>query len=576
MPIELDHHLIKAELKEYLSKQVEFTDYNFEGSNLSFLLDILAYNTHYNALYANMIINEQFLDSAIKRANVVSLAKHLGYVPRSSRAAGVLIDLGITKQGDTSFTIPQFTTFTGEKIVDKERKSIPFVTMSAATAFSPSGNFEFENIELRQGKIVTWNFTVTEEDQKFTLPSSEIDLTTLQVLISPIATSEFQRYEKGNYFRGYGPDSHIYFVEENSDGYYTLYFGDGIIGRRVEPGYVITARYLVTKGLEGNEISNFTSSLNTNYVRTVDNSKTQGGESRESVASVKFNAPRFYSSQGRAITPEDYRSIILSEIPQIESINVWGGDTETPPQYGKVFISIKPVGIDRVSRLLENEVYNILKNRGVVSILPVLVDPDYTYVGFTIRALYNRNIIANRRTVQENLFETIKNFFQLNLQTFDADFKYSKFIKALDVSSDAIESVTADITLQKRIITQGLQHFTFNNKILPGTIRTPLHDQMVFGLSRTGSVIDKEGVLLFQTVDSKNAINIGTIDYNTGIGQIKFDRFVGFNDAVSTKLRLTANIDLESRNISTKQNQILIIDDSSNGVNIIVEDTTLA
>ena len=571
MPTKLDHHGIKQELKDYLKQQSEFTDYNFEGSNLSILLDILAYNTHYNALYANMIINEQFLDSAIKRANVVSLAKHLGYVPRSKTAAGIVADMNVVDEGKTSMTLQRFTEFTGEK----EGKQYPFTNMSPMTAYDPDGNFNFNNLELRQGRIISHRFAVEQDDQRFTIPSENVDLTTLSVTVSPVAASEFERYQQGNYFRNYDHNSLIYFVEEDSRGFYTLYFGDGVIGRRVEKGMDVRVTYLVTKGAEGNDISRFTTILSANsIVPSTPGDRSSGGGEKEGIRSIKYSAPRFFSSQGRAITSEDYRSIILSEIDDVESINVWGGDTESPPQYGRVFISIKPKNSDRVSSLLNNAVYRVLRNRGVVSIVPTLVNPDYIYMGFSVNTWYNTKIEANRDTIEHRVLEAIDKFFVENLHKFDADFRYSKFIKAIDNSSAAIESVTVDITLQKRIYAEGSQAVSFSNKMLKGTLKSNKCYFKVYGLTKEGMVVDRDGDLVFEFDNSRH--RIGTIDYDTGDVYVDFTDFIGNVESTKSRFYLTGSIDADSRNVNTNRNQILLKDNSEFGVRVVVKEQRLA
>lgn len=607
MATELDFNTIKQDLKEYLKSQPQFTDYNFEGSNLNVLLDILAYNTHYNALYANMIVNEQFLDSAIKRSNVVSLAKHLGYVPRSKRAAEARIDLTTTRPGETQLTLQKWLTFTGKK----DGESIPFVLIEPATEFSVDGEFSFSNLWVKQGIASAWNFTVTDPQQKFELPSADIDLSTLEVTVFTTGDSNtFIRYQQGTYFKGYDTSSPIFFVEENANGFYDLYFSDGVIGRPVETGNQIQVRYLVTDGARGNDIHTFTTSVPYNDITLSDpDFASSGGADRESMDSVKFNAPRFYSSQGRAVTGEDYTNILLSEIPDIESIIVWGGEEEDPPKYGQVFVSIKPFGNTRISRNLETRIKRTLQGRGVISIRPEVIEPDYIHVGLTIHSIYDDRKVVQVRTIQENILAAAEDYFQSNLQKFDKDFRFSKFVSAIDASNEAIESTLVSLTVQKRVVPSGIIDTSMNNKIVPGTLYSSRFYKRIRGLAQLGALVDgSDGKIYFQTTVG-DRVQLGTVNYQTG--HIRFtlnrsnlpsanevilptdhpesiyfiDDFAGFHEAFTgERLKVTASVDVEAKNLKSMRNQILVIDDTTNnvttqereGLRIVVEETQIA
>ena len=608
MATELDFNTIKQSLKEHLQGQSQFSEYNFEGSNLSILLDILAYNTHYNALYANMIVNEQFLDSAIKRANVVSLAKHLGYVPRSKRAAEARINMSATRNGDiTQLTLNKWTKFSGKK----DGENIPFVLMEPATQFSSDGSFTFTNLPLKQGIVSSWEFTVTDPNAKFELPSADIDLSTLEVIILDSGTTTtFTQYEQGTYYKNYDINSTIYFVEENANGYYDIYFSDGVIGRSVEPDNVIQIKYIVSSGEEGNDVREFTTSIAHDSITLTDpDFASAGGSSRESVQSVKFNAPRFYSSQGRAITTEDYTSILLSEIPDIDSIIVWGGEVEFPPRYGRVFISIKPKNATRISNSLMARINRTLQGRGVITIVPEIIEPDYIYVGISVNSTFDDRKVVQVRTIQENILTAIQAFFEENLQKFDRDFRFSKFVTAIDKSNDAIESTLVGLTVQKRVVPTGIVDTTMNNQIMPGTLYSSMFYLKVKGLAQLGAIIDKsDGVLYFRSAN-KTDIEIGKVNYltghirfslNSGIpldseeanlptqvvnSQYFLDDFAGFGPGYTGNLlKITADVDVEGKNLKTKQNQILVIDDSPNnfttqereGLRILVEESRFA
>lgn len=610
MATELDFNTIKQELKEYLQGQSEFSEYNFEGSNLNILLDILAYNTHYNALYANMIVNEQFLDSAIKRSNVVSLAKHLGYVPRSARAAEARIDIVMNANGQTQLTIPKWAKFTGKL----SGQNIPFVLMDAATQFNVNDTISFRNLSIKQGIVSSWEFVVTDPNQKFELPSADADLSTMEVTVQDTGTATpFTLYEQGTYYQDYDINSPIYFIEENANGYYNLYFSDGVIGRPVSPGNVITVTYLVTQGSAGNGVEQFTTSIPHQLITLHTDSKgntfpSAGGAPQESIKSVKFNAPRFYSSQGRAITGDDYTSILLAEIPEIDSIIVWGGESETPPRYGKVFISIKPRDNIKISTALRSKVFRTLTNRGVITIVPEVVEPDYIHVGMAISSLYDNRRITQIRGLQQSILSATQQFFTNNLQKFDKDFMFSRFINAIDSSNSAIMSTLVSLTVQKRVVPTGVIDTTFSNKIVPGTLYSAKFYRKVRGIPRLGHIVDKDEKLFFRSNDVVD-IEIGTVDYDTG--HIRFslndnknvdtnenilpfdrpdsvyfmDNFAGFHSAYKEKtLKITANVANESKNLKTAKNQILVLDNTAanvatqerEGLRIALEEADLA
>ena len=606
MATELDFNTIKGEIKKYLQGQKEFSDYNFEGSNLNILLDILAYNTHYNALYANMIVNEQFLDSSIKRANVVSLAKHLGYVPRSKQAAEVRVDMVCDATNQSQMTLQKWTKFTGKK----DGKNMPFVLMDPVTRFNIADRFTFENLQLKQGVVSTWEFTVTDPQEKFELPSADIDITTMEVLVQGVGTATpFNQYVRGTYYQDYDINSLIYFVEENANGFYDIYFSDGIIGRPVETGNKIIVRYLVTTGEEGNDITHFNTSIEHISLNLSDNRfPAQGGAVRESMESIKFNAPRFYSSLGRAVTGEDYTSILLSEIPEIESIIVWGGEEEVPPKYGRVFISIKPQNNIRISQTLRANIFRVLRNRGVITILPEVVEPNYLHVGLTVHSLYDNRRVTQIRGLEENILTATQRFFRDNLQKFNRDFLFSRYVNAIDASNNAILSTLVTMTVQKRVVPTGVIDTTFNNKIVPGTLYSARFYRRIRGISHLGSIIDNTGYLYFRTTSYVD-IEIGTIDYETG--HIRFslndndnvdvdetvlpferpdslyfiDNFAGFHASYTEReLKITANVANDAVNLRTANNQIIVLDNTSTnvttqereGFRIVLEESTVA
>jgi len=369
---ELDFDGIKANIKNFLKNQTEFTDYNFEGSALSTLIDILAYNTYMLSYYTNMVANESFLDTAIKRENVISHAKLLGYTPRSTRSSSTI--LNVTSSVNQSVSRNSYFT-TDVDGVGYYFSPIEDISLTANVA---------QSIVVYEGRTVTNKFVVnlTDITQKFVIPNSEIDTSTLKVSVQQNATSGSEVYTLNTNLTTVEPDSKIYYLEEDSNYNYRILFGDGILGKALESGNVITVEYKVSAGAAANGATSFTPPQNI----TINSSVTSfGGSSRESTDSIKFLAPRNFEGQNRAVTTTDYRTLILRDVPNVEAVSVWGGQDQLPhPVYGKVFIAIKPVGEETLNSLQKASIKNtILNTKNIVSVIPELVDPKYIYLKLT-------------------------------------------------------------------------------------------------------------------------------------------------------------------------------------------------
>ena len=437
---ELDFDQIKSNLKTYLRGQPEFTDYDFEGSGLSVLLDVLAYNTHYNALYQNFTVNEMFLDSAGKRNSVVSRAKELGYTPYSATCSEAIIDLTITNPTlfPESLTLPKNASFT--TTVDGE--TYTFYTTDAITIPYDAG-YKFSDVTIKEGTPITFKYTVAS-GARYMVPNSNVDMKTLVVRVQESAQSTvFHTYTRADSILNVTGSDRAYFVKEIENQLYELKFGDGILGMELSNGNVVHLEYFVTNAGATNGAKQFTYTgptlLNGGATVTLKNAAYKGADI-ESIASIKFNAPKAYTAQNRAVTAEDYQSLIYNKFPEAQTVSVWGGEDNIPPIYGKAFLCIKPKGGDILSPAQRKEIiHDILSTRNVVSITPELIDPEYINISLNVTVYYNDRDTA--RSVDELgslVSSTILNYNETDLQKFDGVFRFSKLSRMIDASEPSI------------------------------------------------------------------------------------------------------------------------------------------
>ena len=457
---ELDFDQIKMNLKAYLSAQDKFADYDFDGSGLNILLDVLAYNTQYNALLAHTNANEAFLDSAQLRANVVSHAKSLGYVPSSTTSAQATINVvarGISSTAN-SITMPRGTVFQG--LIGN--KQYTFVTNASYTASKdPLNFFYFNNVELYEGVIETFSYRINNriENQRFKIPTEFADVSTLLVSVRSSVTSAVSEiYTYYNNILDVNSDSNVYYIQESYDGQYEIYFGDSVIGHKPTTGQIVDIAYIKTSGKEANGISSFTinSSLSglTNIVvsRTTGFIKTQTGSDRESIDSIRFNAPKTFSSQNRAVTATDYRSLLNAEFDFIEDISVWGGEVNVPATYGKVFISIKPFSGEFLSATTKQTINRFLSSKNVGSITTEIVNPDYTFISMDVFFKYDPdNTAQTKAQLEAAVRQSIVDYNDNVLEKFDGVLRYSKLLKAIDNTDKGILNSTATIKMHKHV-----------------------------------------------------------------------------------------------------------------------------
>jgi hypothetical protein len=460
---ELDFEQIKENLKDHLRSQSQFTDYDFEGSNLSILIDLLAYNTHYNAILANMVSNEMFLDTALKRSSVASLAKHTSYTPRSIKSARSTVSLTLQNvAGSPTFvTLEPYTQFS--TIIDDT--TYLFYNKDTHVATPTSGVYTFAEIELYQGRALDYYFSVPATPSpatRYQIPNLDVDTQTLTVSVQYGGTSSFsETYTLMNDFTQAKANSRIYYLEENTLGYYEIFFGDGILGKAPGYGDVVKINYLVSNGPDANVSQNTAINWTTatitgessanRSIATI--SRPQGGAAKETVDQIRFNAINQYTTQGRAITVTDYAALVSENLPGAQSVNVWGGEQNDPPEFGKIFLSIKPY---TGYVLTDNEKYRLIKEvlqpRGIVTASHEFVDPLYTHLNFHVLVKYiadNTNRTSNALASLTN--QAVIDHIDMNLEKFDSSFYMSELQEDIKNIDTAIRSVIVVLSLQKRI-----------------------------------------------------------------------------------------------------------------------------
>jgi hypothetical protein len=498
---DLDFNTLKTNLKKYLQSQDTLKDYNYEGSALSTLLDVLAYNTQYNAYYLNMVANEMFLDSAIQRSSVVSHAKLLNYTPKSAVAPSATITLKVNQVAEASLTLPKFTSFLSEAIDGVNYK---FVTTDDVTVNKDVANntVTFADLTIKQGEPTTLNFaysSVENPSSTINLPDTNIDTTTITVVVQQSSSnSSSEVFTLAENFLTLDSSSAVYFLQEGNNENYQIYFGDGILGKALTDGNQIIVSYVTTNASASYGANNFVlmdtigGYSNTTITPIV---ATSQGSSKETIDSIKYTAPKAYSSQGRAVTKEDYIYQIQnnSGIFPIDAVNVWGGEENDPPVYGAIFVAIKPAGgyilTETEKNIIETE---IIKPISVLTVKPKIIDVDYTYLSIISNVLYNPKLTTLSSTqLKTQILDSIKSFGTSTLNTFNSTFKLSELITTVQSTSSSFITNDASIVLQKRFTPDLINSttYTFN-----------------FGTSLKKDIFSKSISIIpsFQYIDTKN------------------------------------------------------------------------
>lgn len=454
----LDFGGIKASLKSFLSQQDTLKDYNFDGSALSVLVDLLAYNTQYNAYYLNMVANEMFLDSAIQRSSVVSHAKLLNYVPQSAVAPKATVHITVNNVTTSTLTLPKFTPFISEAINDV---NYTFLTTDSTTVNVTANTATFTDVIISQGIASSYSFTynsTTNPKQLFEIPDSAIDTSTLIVSVQESSSNTASvTYNLSTNYIDLAPSSTVYFLEEGMNGKYNIYFGDGLLGKSLVNGNIVNLTYITTSGTSAFGANSFTamSSIGgfSNTVVTSITSATNGAD-KETIESIKYTAPKAYAAQGRAVTKEDYIYLIQnnsSNLP-IDSVSVWGGEENTPPVYGQIFCAVKPSGgFTLTPTQKERLISEVIKPISVLTVTPTIVDPDYTFVKINTNVLYDpKKTTLTGGQIKGQVINQINQFTSSTLNTFNSVFKLPELISFIQSADTSIITNECSIRLQKK------------------------------------------------------------------------------------------------------------------------------
>lgn len=457
---ELDFDTIKANLRTFLKSQSEFSDYNFEGSGMSALLDLLAYNTHYMGYYMNMVANEMFIDTAVLRPSVVSHAKLLGYTPRSRVASQALLAISVKEVdggSNSAMTIPRFAKFTSSP---KDGTSYTFVNVEQRVATkNNAGYFNFENVSIKEGQPISYVFVhdeQTNEKQVFELPDVGIDTSTLLVQVQKSEqNANIETYILAEDATTVVSDAPVYYLEENRNGRYQIYFGDGVIGRKLDNGNIVIVSYIVTSGDAANGIRTFKLSDNLMpgaNVSIATTTESSAGKLAETLDDIKFTAPKSFIAQNRAVTKNDYVALINKNYPFFDSVAVWGGEENHPPVYGKIFFSVKPRGNYEITQTEVEYIKNdILKPISVLTVQPEYVEADYNYMNFIIDVVYDpRKTTKTSGGIKTSVYNAVKEFANTNLNTFNNTFKMSRLVRAVDEADPSIENNAIRVLIEKR------------------------------------------------------------------------------------------------------------------------------
>jgi len=587
---ELDFENIKGSLKRFLSNQNEFKDYDFEGSSLAILLDLLAYNTHYLAYNANFVANEMFLDTAQLRSSVASLAKLVGYTPNSARAPIADLKLVINDGTGSIITIPAGTKFTSS--IDDLTYS--FVTVADKTVQPVDGVYTAQSLNVYEGTYVSYNYTYDEQDidQRFLISSDRVDTTTIKVVIQNSASDVTTNvYTKATSITELNGTSKVFFLQEAEDGQYEIYFGDGVIGKKLDDGNIINVSYVVTNKTEANGATAFTlaGSISgfTDITVTV-NSSAQGGAEPESLQSIKRNTPDFYSSQDRAVTIEDYKSKVKQLYANTQAVSAWGGEDAETPFYGRVYISILPTSGSNLTDSTKARIVTDLKKYSVASVTPVIVDPETTNVLLTSTIKFDEKVTTKTSdTLKSNIITTITNYNANTLQSFDTIFRHSKLTGLIDDTDESILSNITTVRLRKSFIpTIGSStKYTIN---FANALYNPHsgHASVEGGiLSSTGFKIDGDTTNIWfldddgqgnvrryrmdGSVRSYGNSTQGTIDYSTGkveVNSLNVSNIENIRGAASTVIEVT--VKPNSNDLVPIRNQILEIDVANSSVTV--------
>ncbi len=586
---ELDFDGIKSNLKTFLSQQNEFTDYDFEGSGMSVLLDTLAYNTHYLAYNANMLANEMYLDSADLRSSVVSLAKQVGYTPTSCTSSTATIDVLVNSASGASLTMSRGTKFT----TTVDGQSYSFVNNADVSITPTDGVYKFSNLKIHEGSYLNYKYTAntSDIDQRFIIPNDSVDTTTLTVKVQESSSdSTTNTYALATGITGLDSTSKVYFLQEVEGGRFEVYFGDGVLGKVIADGNIVILDYINTNRDAPNGATSFTLSgtvggFSSATVTTISNAS--GGTGLESIASIKYNAPRDYTAQDRAVTAEDYKTLVKSLYANAQAVQVYGGEDAAVPDYGKVYISIKAKSGSNLTVATKESIVQSLKSYAVASVTPVIIDPETTFITLVVNFKYNSGATTKDvTTLQTNVLTKVASYNNDTLEDFAGMFRYSKLTEAVNDADTSILSNITTVKMYKYItptLSSALKYtLSFNNALYNPHSG---HNSTAGGIvSSTGFKINDDDSLNEHFLDDDGAgilrvyylsgtarvytdATYGTIDYATGeaiLTSANITSISNVDGATSTQVRVF--VIPSSNDIVPVRNQVLSIDTSNSSI----------
>jgi len=577
---ELDFDDIRKNLKSYLSTQNQFKDYNFEGSAMAVLLDVLAYNTHYNAYYLNMVANEMFLDTAQQRDSVVSRAKELGYLPVSAIGASANVTVAFSGIANTvsQFTIPKNSKFS----TTIDDITYTYVTPEASLVINSANTFS-KAITIKEGIPLTHKFTVnTSNPVRYILPNKNIDTSSISVSVqessSDTTTTEFTRATNIKQVYSTSP---VFFLEESADEKYEILFGQGALGKSLKNNNIVIVDYLVCNANKTNSANVFSVdslSIGVSYTSAVitTNVDSLGGRSSESIESIKFNAPRNYQTQNRAVVDNDYQRILIAENADLQSVIAFGGEKAVPAVYGKVYIAVKPYGENYATTNRKSQIKDSIADRTPLGIDPVIINPEYIYIVPSITTYYDKtSTTVSESQIQSDIRAATLAYSSNNLERFNNKLRYSKFIRSLDnITTGSILNNDVSISLEKRVVPNISKSerllLNFNNKIRKGTLSSTEFTYQNFPAYLDDDSLGNVNIYRYNDAKVKTNIitNAGTVDYDTGQVEVNAFAPTAFADT-----QLKVSITPDRFDVIPVREQILIMDSENGGVTITGETT---
>lgn len=574
---ELDFDDIKNNLKTYMKNQTEFTDYNFEGSGLSTIIDLLAYNTHYLAMNANMAVNEAFLDTATLRSSVVSHAKTLGYTPRSARAPVAYVDVTLNSFTGGSATITKGTKFT-TKVNDS---TYGFVVNASQTVSPVNGVTRFINLPIYEGTLVTAKYTVDSAnyDKKYMVTDARADTTTLSVKVqNSVSDLTTTTYTLATDISQVTKTSNVYFLQEVEDGKFEVYFGDGVVGSKPTDGNIVILEYIVTnkESANGARVFSGTTVSGESDITVATLVSASGGAEPETIESIKYNAPLDYSSQGRAVTAQDYKTIVPQVYADTKAIQVWGGEDNNPPRYGQVYLAIKTKSGVNLTQAQKDSIVKLLDSYNIASVRPTIVDPEVTKLRLTTSVKFDSKATTNTATsIETAVTNVLTTYNSSDLQNFDGVFRFSKLSRLIDAADTSILSNITTLKIEKTITpvlnTPSQYILDYSNALYNphsghNTVMGGIVVSSGFTISGNANTIylDDDGAGNIRTYylvggTTRTYLNstAGTINYATGVITVPSLTITGTSNSDG---KVTVVVQPKSNDVVPVRNQLLEID----------------